>query len=97
MGWAWPLDLSTAPGARGVLCSPLGLRFQGQRQLRQQEPSQKVLLPERPAQLEHAGHLGVWGLAGEGGALQRGGGGGSGDGRRSGVKGQRPATGVTHG
>lgn len=30
-----------------------------------------MLLPERPAQLKHAGHLGVWGLAGEGGALQR--------------------------
>ena len=61
-----------APGPRGHttgLCSPLGLRFQGQSQFRQQEPSQEVLLPEWPTQLKHADHLGVWGLAGEGGAL----------------------------
>lgn len=82
MEWAWPLDPSTSPGARGGPCSPLSLRVQGQCQLRQQESSQKMLLPEWPTQLEHAGHLGVGGLAGEGGALQREGGGESGDGRK---------------
>lgn len=63
---------SSRPTARQGLCSPLGLRFQGQGQFRQQEPSQEVLLPERPTQLEHADHLGVWGLAGKGGALESG-------------------------
>lgn len=39
-----------------------------------------MLLSERPAQLKHADQLGVWGLAGEGGALRRvKGGGGSKD------------------
>lgn len=63
---------SSYPEARQGLCLPLSLRFQGQCQFGQQEPSQEVLLPERPTQLEHAGHLGVWSLAGKGGALQRG-------------------------
>lgn len=67
------LDLSTSLGARAGLCSPLGLGLQGQRQFCQQEPSQEVLLSERPTQLEHTGYLGVRGLAGEGGALQRAG------------------------
>lgn len=49
-----------------------------------------MLLPERPAQLEHADHLGVWGLAGEGGALERTGD-KTGDER---VKGQRGDVGV---
>lgn len=52
-----------------------------------------MLLSERPTQLEHAGYLGVWGLAGEGGALQRVGG-KSRDGGRPGVKGQRGETGI---
>lgn len=73
-------------------CSPLGLRLQGQRQFRQEEPRQEVLLSERPTQLKHADHLGVWGLAGERGALQRvkGGRGGSKDVTR----GQRSEVGV---
>lgn len=75
------------PGAREGLRSPLSLRFQGQCQFCQQEPSQEVLLPEWPTQLEHAGYLGVRGLAGEGGALQRVV--GESRGGRSGVKGQR--------
>lgn len=52
-----------------------------------------MLLSERPTQLEHAGYLGVWGLAGEGGALQRVGG-KSRDSGRPGVKGQRGETGI---
>lgn len=49
-----------------------------------------MLLPERPAQLEHADYLGVWGLAGEGGALERMGDKTGGEG----VQGQRGEVGV---
>lgn len=66
-----PEPLTHRSGAKRGPRSPLGLRFQGQRQFCQQEPGQEVLLSEWPAQLKHAGHLGVWGLAGEGGTLQR--------------------------